>query len=86
MAALFPTIKEHWLELINDVLLFLTHPLTQHIRLALGKARQFLRQEHYLLLIHRNSIGLLELPLHGIQIIGNLLAAVFTIDEFWYVF
>ena len=39
-----------------------------------------------MLLVHGNSIGLLEFAFHRIEIVGNLLSTVFTVNELWDVF
>ena len=57
MSALFPLIDELGFHFIQYIALLFTHRFTQNIRLTFGKACQFLRKQHHLLLINRNTIG-----------------------------
>ena len=56
---------------IQLILEFLTHRLTQGIRLATCKVSQQTRQQHDLLLIDRNTIRIFQVTLHDIDIVDN---------------
>ena len=66
---------------INDVLLLLTHRLTQGIRLTSGEVSQLSGKKHHLLLIHRNAISILQVLLHARDVILDFLLTVLTGDE-----
>ena len=63
---------------INDVFLLLTHGLTQGIALATGEIGKLSRQEHHLLLIDGDAVGVLQIFLHAGDVIFNFLLAVLT--------
>ena len=66
---------------VNDILFLLTHRLTQGVALTTGEVGQQSRQQHHLLLIHRDAIGILQIFLHHGDIVGNGLATMLTVDE-----
>ena len=55
---------EFTLQLFQYGYLLLSHRLTQLIRFTSGKVGQQTAQQHDLLLIHSNAIGILEVLLH----------------------
>ena len=59
----------------------LTHRLTQGITLATGKVGQQTRQQHDLLLIDRNAVGVFQVTLHHGNVIFDLLTSLFAGDE-----
>ena len=63
---------------INDVFFLLTHGLTQGIALATGEVGKLSRQEHHLLLIDGDAVGVLQIFLHAGDVIFNFLLAVLT--------
>ena len=75
------TLDEFRLHGVDDVLLLLTHRLTQGIALATGEVGQLSAQEHHLLLIDGDAVGVLEVFLHAVDGVGDGLQAVFTLDE-----
>ena len=68
----------HVVQLLNK---FLTHGLSQGIAFASGKVGYLARQQHDLLLIHRNAISVFQVFLHARQVVGNGLFAVFARNE-----
>ncbi len=69
------------LHFVQDVAQLFTHGLPEHVRLALGKACELLGEQHDLLLVHGNPVGLLEIFLHVGQIIRNLLYSMLPPNE-----
>ena len=64
------------LHLVDDVLLLFAHGLPETVGLPLREACELLGQQHDLLLIDRDAIGLLQILLTGVQIISNRLSPV----------
>ena len=81
MAVFLATLDEFGLHGVNDVLLLLTHRLTQGVTLTSGEVGQQSREQHHLLLIHRDAIGILQVFLHHGDIVGDRLVTVLTTDE-----
>ena len=81
MAILLSTLNELGLHRINNILLLLTHRLTEGITLTSCEVSQLTRQQHHLLLINGNAIGILQVFLHARDIILDLLTAILTGDE-----
>ena len=81
MSVLLSTFNELRLHVIQLVTQLLTHGLTQGIRFTTRKVGQQARQQHHLLLIHCNTIRILQVFLHNRDIVLNRLPAVFTVDE-----
>ena len=61
--------------------LFLTHGFTELVTLAAGEVSQQTAEEHDLLLIDRDTIGILEVFLHHRDIVGHGFEALLTLDE-----
>ena len=78
---LLTLLDELRLHRINDGLFLLTHRLTQGITLASGKASQLSGEEHHLLLVHGDSVGILQVLLHARDIVLDFLLSVLTGDE-----
>ena len=66
------------LEGVQDVDLLLAHGLAQLICLAFGEAGELLRQQHHLLLVHRNAVGILQVFLHFREVVLDGLLAQLT--------
>ena len=81
MAVLHSTLHELVLELHHHGYLLLTHSLTQLVRLTLGEVRKLSGEKHHLLLVDRDSVGLLEELRHFGQVVGDGLLAEFPGDE-----
>src|SRR5574343_1282348 len=60
-------------------LLLFTHGLTQYVRISLAEATNTLCQQHYLLLIHSDSVGLFQILRHFRQVVTDLFATMFTV-------
>ena len=75
------TFNELWFHVVQLITQFLTHRLTQSIRLSTGKIGQQTGQEHYLFLIYSNTVCIFQIFLHYGNIILDRFASVFTIDE-----
>ena len=63
--------------------LLLTHSLTKGIGLTTGEIGQLTREQHHLLLIHADAVGILQVLLHAVEVIADLLSALLTGDEVW---
>ena len=81
VAILLATLNELWLHGVDNVLFLLTHSLTQGIALTTGKVGQLTRQQHHLLLIDGDAIGVLEVFLHAGDVVLDFLATILTGDE-----
>ena len=68
-------------KLVKLRLNLLTHRLTQGIRLASCEVTQQSREKHHLLLIDRNTIGILQISLHNGDIVDDRFAPVLTVDK-----
>ena len=81
VAVLLPTFIEQGLKFVHLVDLLFTHRLTQGVALATGKVSQLSRQQHDLLLIDSDAIGLFEVFLHARDIIFDRLTTMLAVDE-----
>ena len=59
----------------------LTHRLTQCVGLASGEVSEQSREQHHLLLIDGDTVGVLQVLLHHRNIILDRLASVLSIDK-----
>ena len=81
MAVFLASFEEERLHLVYDLLLFLTHGLTQGIALSTCEVGQLTREKHHLLLIDGDAIGVLEVFLHAGNVIGDRLLTILTGNE-----
>ena len=81
VSVLLSALDELWLHGINDGFLLLTHRLTQCVGLATGEVGELAREEHHLLLIDRDAVGVLQILLHAGDVVCDWLLAVLTGDE-----
>ena len=81
VSVLHTTVDELRLHGVNDILFLLTHRLTQGVALTTGEVGELARQQHHLLLIHRDTIGILQVFLHAVDVVFDLLTTVLTGDE-----
>ena len=81
VAALGALLQELRLHFGNEVRLLFAHRLPQRVRLALREAGQLLRQQHHLLLVHRDPVGLLEVFFARVEIIRDGLLPVLPLDK-----
>ena len=81
VAALGALLQELRLHFGNEVRLLFAHRLPQRIRLALREAGQLLRQQHHLLLVHRDSVRLLEVFFARVEVIRDGLLPVLPLDK-----
>ena len=81
VSVLHTTVDEFRLHGVNDILFLLTHRLTQGVALTTGEVGQQTRQQHHLLLINGNAVGILQIFLHHRNIIGDRFLTVLTTDE-----
>ena len=81
MAVLLSAFDKLRLHCVNDSLLLLTHCLTQGIRFASGEVGKLAREEHHLLLIDGNAVGVLEVLLHARDVVLYLFLTVLTGNE-----
>ena len=66
---------------VEDIDELLSHRLSQLVRLSLGEACQFLRQEHDLLLIDRHAVSVLKIFLHFRKVIFHFLDTLLAGNE-----
>ena len=76
---------EKFLQLVHLLYLLLTHGLAQRVALAAGEVGQLSAQEHHLLLIHGDAVGILEILLHAGNVVLYLRGILFSGDEFGYI-
>src|SRR5690606_34263084 len=69
------------LHFIKNVLLLLTHSLTQDVCLTFSEACELLGKQHHLFLINSDPIGLFELAFHLRQIISDRLQTMLPTDK-----
>ena len=69
MSVLLSAVDELRLQLIQLLLEFLTHGLTQRVTLTTGEVGKQARQEHHLLLIYGDTVCVLEVLLHARDIV-----------------
>ena len=81
VAILFTALNEFRLHGVDNILFLLTHSLTQRIALTTGEVGQLTGQQHHLLLIDGDAIGVLEVFLHAGNIVLNLFATILTGDK-----
>ena len=81
MAVLLTAFIEERFQLVHLVDLLLTHRLAQGIALATGETCQLTRQQHDLLLINGNAVGLLQVFLHAGDVILDGLPTLLAVDE-----
>ena len=75
------TFDELGLHSIDDILLLLAHGLSEGIRLATRKVGQQARQQHDLLLIDRDAVGILQVLLHDGDVVSDGFAAILAGNE-----
>ena len=68
----------HVVQFINELL---AHRLTQGVALAAGEVGNLAREEHDLLLIDGDAVGVLQVLLHAGEVVLDGLLAVLTLDE-----
>ena len=81
VAVLGPPVEELHLEGGHLVRQLLPHRLTELVALPSGEVGDLTREEHHLLLIDGDAVGILEVALHAGQVIGDVLASVLAVDE-----
>ena len=81
VTVLHPARHELFFQGVKDVNLLLSHSLSQFVGLTFGEVRQFLRKKHDLLLIDRDSVGILEELLHLRKVIFHGLLPLLSGDE-----
>ena len=69
MTVFHSALVEQCLQLIHLRNKFLTHSLSQRVALSTRKVGQLSRQQHHLLLVHRNSIRIFKILLHARNVI-----------------
>ena len=77
----FALLNEFGFHLIYDILLFLTHGLTQGIALTASEISQQSREKHHLLLIHGNAVSIFQILFHNGDIVGDERRIVLTLDK-----
>ena len=83
MSVLLSALDELGLHLVQFVAQLLTHSFTQGIALASGEVGQQAREEHHLLLIYGDTVGVLQVFLHDRDVILDGLPALFAVNEVW---
>ena len=72
MPVFHSALVEQRLQLVHLRNELLTHCLSQRVALSASKVCQLSRQQHHLLLIHRNSIRIFEVFLHARDVVLHL--------------
>ena len=81
VAALVSALEELGLHLGDQVALLLAHRLPQRVGLTLGEAGELLRQQHDLLLVHGDAVGLREVLLAGVEVVLDRFLAMLPADK-----
>ena len=81
VAVFLAALDELGFEVVQLVFELLTHSLAQRVRLAAGEVGQQTRQQHDLLLIDRDAVGVFQILLHHRNIVLDGAAAVLAGDE-----
>ena len=81
VAALVSALEEFGLHLGDQVAFFLAHRFPQGVGLALGEASQLLAEQHDLLLVHGDAVGLGEVFLTSVEVVLDRLLAVLPADK-----
>ena len=81
IAILLSSFNELRLHLFNDGLLLLSHGLAQLVALTAGEVGEQSAQQHHLLLIDGDAIGILQIFLHDGNIVGDRFLAMLAPDE-----
>ena len=81
VAVFLAALNEFRLHRVDNILLLLTHRLTQGITLTSGEISQLSGEQHHLLLIHGNTIGIFQVFFHAGDIVFNLFTAVLSGNE-----
>ena len=81
MPALDSALHKLGLHLVEYGLNLFAHRLAKHVGLTLCKAGQLLRQQHHLLLVDRDSVGLAKVVLHVRQVVGDGLGSVLAANK-----
>ena len=81
VAVSFAALDELGLHGVDDLNLLLTHGLTQGVALAAGEVGQLSREQHHLLLVDGDAVGVLQPLLHQRMVVDHFLAALLAVDE-----
>ena len=81
VSVLLSTLDELGLHVVQLVAQLLSHRLTQGVTLTTGEVRQQTGEQHDLLLIDRDAVGVLQILLHDGDVVFDGLASVFAVDE-----
>ena len=81
MVALGAPGEELGLHLGNEIRLLLAHRLPQRVGLTLGKASELLAEQHHLLLIYGDAVGLGQVFLTCCEVVSDWLLPMFTAHE-----
>ena len=81
MAVFLAALHELALEVVHLVDELLTHGLAQRVALAAGKVCQQTRQQHHLLLVDGDAVGVLEVLVHLGDIVDDGALAVLALDK-----
>ena len=69
------------IEFLHVLDLLLAHRLAKLVGLAFGETGQLLREQHHLLLIDRDAVGVFQILLHLGGIVGDGLETLLAVDE-----
>ena len=81
VAVLRASLDEFRLQVVQLVLELLAHRLAQRVRLAAREVRKQAREQHDLLLVDRDAVGVLEVLLHHRDVVDDRTPAVLARDE-----
>ena len=81
VAVFLAAFEEQLLQGVHLVDELLTHRLAQGVALASGEVGEQSRQQHDLLLINRDAVGVFQIHLHLRNVVGYRLAPLFAGDE-----
>ena len=81
VAVALAALDELGLHGVDDVFLLLTHRLAQGVALASGEVGQLAAQEHDLLLVDGDAVGVFQVLLHAGDVVLDFGASVLAVDE-----
>ena len=81
MAVGLPTRHKLGVHVVELVAELFTHGLAEVVALAAGEIGNLAREKHDLLLVDGDAVGLLQVLLHAVQVVGDGLTAVLAVDE-----
>ena len=81
MSVFLPLLDEFGLQVVQLVLQLFTHGLSEGVAFASGEAGQLSAQEHHLLLVDGDSVGVLQVFFHLGKVVLDRLDSELAVNE-----